>query len=340
MFIGRVLKKNGTDVIHATTTARNHQTMLQLTAPLAFEPIFMERVWGGRKLESFYGKRLPPEKAVGESWEMVDRPEAQSVVRDGPFAGRSLHDLWVNFRDHVFGSVPDSPRFPLLIKLLDCRERLSLQVHPPPHIANQTGGEPKTEAWFIADAAPEAELYLGFREPTEPDRLDSALKAGTTAELVCRVPVKTGDTFLVPSGRMHSIGAGNLIVEVQQNSDTTYRVFDWNRVDEHGRNRDLHVEEAMRCIDFNDSRPSRVAPKGESLISDPLFAMDRWKVGAPRELVAGGEFAIGFCLSGELICAGARFRPGEFFLLPAGADDRLVQSPNPNSELLRITIPE
>ena len=313
--------------------------MLQLTAPLSFEPIFVERVWGGRKLESFYGKKLPRQKQIGESWEIVDRPEAQSMVRGGALAGRSLHDLWVNFRDEIFGTVANSPRFPLLIKLLDCREKLSLQVHPPAQVSRELGGEPKTEAWFIADAAPDAELYLGFNQPTDAPTFERALKAGTAAELVRRVLVKSGNAFLVPSGRMHSIGAGNLIVEVQENSDTTYRVFDWDRVDEHGRARDLHVTEAMRCIDFSDfqAHPNPVA--GESLVFNPLFAIDRWKIDAPRELVPEGKFAIGFCLSGELNCAGTRYATGEFFLLPARADDRNVQSSDPNSELLRITIP-
>src|SRR4029453_10812967 len=152
--------------------------MSKLYSPLTFEPIFQERIWGGRKLTDLFGKTLPPDKRIGESWEIVDRPEAKSIVRSGPLAGRSLHDLWVNCREQVFGKVADAPRFPLLIKLLDCREKLSLQVHPPPEVAGALGGEAKTECWFIADAAPEAELYIGLQKTTKADQFKSAVEGG------------------------------------------------------------------------------------------------------------------------------------------------------------------
>src|SRR4029453_1067701 len=120
--------------------------MSKLYSPLTFEPIFQERIWGGRKLTDLFGKTLPPDKRIGESWEIVDRPEAKSIVRSGPRAGRSLHDLWVNCREQVFGEVADAPRFPLLVKLLDCREKLSLQVHPPPEVAGALAGKQKPNA--------------------------------------------------------------------------------------------------------------------------------------------------------------------------------------------------
>jgi mannose-6-phosphate isomerase len=313
--------------------------MSEYSLPLSFEPVFMERVWGGRKLESLYHKKIPPEKCIGESWEIVDRPEAQSIVRDGALAGRSIHDLWVNFRREIFGHVPDAPRFPLLIKLLDCREKLSLQVHPPARVAGILGGEPKTEAWVVADAAPDAELWLGLREPTEPQKFADALNSGRAAELLHHVRVKTGDAFLIPSGRMHAIGGGNLIVEVQENSDTTYRIFDWNRMNEMGQARELHIAEAMRCIDFEDCNAAPSPANVESLVADRLFAIDRCKITSARELGSPDSFAIVFCLSGELECAGLRFRQGEFFLLPAQAKNRTITSRRPDSELLRITIP-
>src|SRR5947207_977601 len=135
-----------------------------MTYPLTFAPIFMERMWGGLRLESESGKKLPPNTRIGESWEIADRPEAQSVVANPPLKGRTLHDLWTQNRHDIFGVVPETPRFPLLIKLLDAQERLSLQVHPPEKIAARLGGEPKTEFWYVAAADPGAELFLGFRE--------------------------------------------------------------------------------------------------------------------------------------------------------------------------------
>jgi len=314
--------------------------MPDLQAPLTFEPIFMERVWGGRQLATLYGKRLPPGKQIGESWEIVDRAETQSIVRNGPLAGRSLHDLWVNFRQEIFGGIREAPRFPLLVKLLDCREKLSLQVHPPVRVANSLGGESKTEAWFIAHAAPDAELYLGLQKPIARETFEAALPSGRAAELVQRLRVKTGDAFLIPSGRMHAIGEGNLIVEVQENSDTTYRVFDWNRVDEAGQPRQLHIKQALRCIDFTDCSPAPIAANNESIISHDLFSIDRWQIDSGRELAPPGTFAISCCLSGELECGGSLFRAGEFFLLPAKAANRVVRNVGSSSELLRITVPE
>ena len=136
--------------------------MTDLITPLVFKPIFQERIWGGRKLEELFGKNIPAGKRIGESWEIADRPEAQSMVRDGPLADRSLHDLWVNFREGIFGKVSSTPRFPLLIKLLDAREKLSLQVHPTEGVAESLGAEAKTEFWYVAAAEMDAEIYVGF----------------------------------------------------------------------------------------------------------------------------------------------------------------------------------
>ncbi|HSH38163.1 MAG TPA: type I phosphomannose isomerase catalytic subunit, partial [Chthoniobacterales bacterium] len=213
--------------------------------PLVFEPIFMERIWGGRRLQTLFGKRLPAGVRIGESWEIVDRPEAQSVVHQGPWRGTTLHALWTEHRQDVFGEIAHSRRFPILIKLLDAEDKLSLQVHPPAEIAAELGGEPKTEFWYIADASPAAELYVGMRRESSRAAFEEAIASGTAEEHVQRVPVKAGDGMFLPSGRVHAIGAGNVIVEVQQNSDTTYRVFDWNRTDDTGKPRTLHVAESL-----------------------------------------------------------------------------------------------
>ncbi len=150
-------------------------TLLNLSSPLTFEPIFMERMWGGRKLETEFGKKLPANKRIGESWEIVDRPEAQSVVTNGPLKGKTLHEIWTDYRNEIFGNLADAPRFPLLIKLLDAREKLSLQVHPPEKIAGKLGGEPKTECWYVAVAEPGAEIFVGFREPITRAQFERSL---------------------------------------------------------------------------------------------------------------------------------------------------------------------
>src|SRR6266404_2185089 len=215
-------------------------TQSKISRPLVFQPIFMERIWGGRRLESLYGKRLPPAARIGESWEIVDRPEAQSVVHDGLFRGLTLHALWRKHRQEIFGDVPDTTRFPILAKLLDAQENLSLQVHPPLAIAQELGGKPKSELWYIADAVPKAEIFAGLKKSSTRGAFVKALKQGNVQSHAHQISVETGDAIFLPSGRLHAAGAGNLIVEIQQNSDTTYRVFDWNRVDQNGKDRELH----------------------------------------------------------------------------------------------------
>jgi mannose-6-phosphate isomerase len=308
--------------------------------PIIFEPIFFERIWGGQKLSFLYGKQIPCDRSIGESWELVDRAEAQSIVKSGPLARKSLHDLWVNLRSEIFGEVPDAPRFPLLIKLLDCEETLSLQVHPPREVATVLGGEGKTECWYIADASPQAELYLGLREQTSPAGFRDALNNGSITNLVHRLPVKTGDAFLIPSGTIHAIGAGNLIVEVQQNSDTTFRVYDWGRKDRDGKQRELHIEEATRCIDFGHQQSEALVANGETLVDHELFKLERWQLEAAREFSPPGRFAIGFCLSGSINCGAMSVQSGEFFLWPASIELRTIEPAQHHTSLLRITIPE
>src|SRR5256714_4356444 len=308
-------------------------------APVVFEPIFKERIWGGRKLAASFGKRLPANKRIGESWEIVDRPEAQSIVREGPLAGRSLHDLWVNFREELFGRLPATPRFPLLIKLLDAQEKLSLQVHPPQEIAESLGGEAKTEFWYVVAAESNADIFVGLRKSMTRDQFENALNSGTVADCVHPIRMKSGAAMLLPSGRFHAIGAGNLLVEVQQNSDTTYRVFDWNRLVKQGKPRQLHVEQALESIDFTDRQPQLLHPEGELLVRHQLFEIQKWNLDSPREIAPRGQFAIVCCLTGSLRCADVDLAPGGFFLMPAQLQDRQLKPLSARTTLLRVTIP-
>jgi mannose-6-phosphate isomerase len=309
-------------------------------SPLVFTPIFQQRIWGGSKLAELFGKQLPAGKRIGESWEIVDRSEAQSIVANGPLKGKTLHELWSQHREEIFGNVPKAPRFPLLIKLLDAREKLSLQVHPPETIAGKLGGEPKTECWYVAAAEPNAELLVGFKRSTPQKDFDQALRSGSAADHVHTIKVKAGDAMFLPAGRFHGIGGGNVLVEVQQNSDTTYRVFDWNRVDEStGKPRQLHVDQALECIDFNDVAPDLVKPDGEVIVRNELFEIQKWNLNSPREVTTAGKFAIVGCLTGALSCANVDLRPGEFFLAPASLQDRQLQPRADATTLLRITIP-
>jgi len=313
----------------------------KVTTPLIFEPIFIERIWGGRRLESEFHKKLPLQKRIGESWEIVDRPGAQSVVADGSLCGKTLHELWTQHRREIFGDLADTPRFPLLIKILDAQEELSLQVHPPENLARSLGGEPKSEFWYVVAADPDAELLLGFREPITRRRLEERLGDGTVIDHVHRIRVQAGDAVFLPAGRVHAVGAGNLIIEIQQNSDTTYRVFDWNRTDPAtGSKRDLHVEQAIQCIDFKDVQPKLIQSEGELLISHNLFEIRRWNLDGAREAAPLGQFVIVCCLTGNLSCARAKLAPGEFFLIPAHLEDRQLKPLAPDTSLLRATLPK
>ncbi len=227
--------------------------------PLLFTPHYHTRVWGGRRLETRLGRALPDEQPYGESWELSDRADCQSVVANAPLAGHTLNELWQTRRREFFGealSAHPSPRFPLLIKVLDCADDLSIQVHPPAAIASEMGGEPKSEMWHFVEALPGAKLYAGLRRGVTRAIFEQALADGSVAECVHALRPQQGDSLMVHSGRLHALGAGLLVFEIQQNSDTTYRVFDWNRVGLDGKARRLHVAESLRCIDFDDFEPA------------------------------------------------------------------------------------
>jgi mannose-6-phosphate isomerase len=251
-----------------------------------FEPLAQERIWGGRNLEDRFGRVLPPGKKIGETWELVDRAEAQSVLRGG---GESLHSLWNSGqRKKLFGThAPETDRFPILIKLLDAQDKLSLQVHPPAAKARELGGEPKTEMWFFLEASQGAEIYAGLKKGVGRREFETALAEGRVADCFHRLGTEAGQAMFLPSGRVHAIGAGNVILEIQQNSDTTYRVFDWDRRDDSGKPRALHVKEALASILWKDHEPAFVQPRGERLLVCDTFKITRWWVapGEVREVV-------------------------------------------------------
>jgi mannose-6-phosphate isomerase len=296
-------------------------------------------------METTLHKRLPPSVRIGEAWELVDREEAQSVVHEGPFRGWTLHELWCQKREEIFGpGLPNTPRFPLLCKVLDAQERLSVQVHPPAAVCPELHGEPKTEMWYLLEASLDSDLYAGLKRGVDRGEFESALHEGRVAEKIHSFPIHAGDAMFIPSGRVHAIGAGNLIVEVQQNSDTTYRVFDWNRLGLDGKPRQLHVNESMVSIDFADVEPAPATPSGEVLVECAEFRVERWALDQPRRSEESGpdgrsRFAIFTVVDGRVECAGRTFERGAFFLLPASAADRELRPLESGTRVLRTTIP-
>lgn len=315
---------------------------MSISQPIVFEPLPMERVWGGRRLESLYGKALPHGAPIGESWEVVDRDDAQSVVHTGSLRGKTLNELWTKHRVEIFGEAYAShpaPRFPILIKLLDARERLSVQVHPPAAIAPSLGGEPKTEMWYFADTQPGASIYAGLKKGVTRGLFEKLLREGRVEEALHVVPVENGQSIFIPSGRLHAIGEGNVIVEVQQNSDTTYRVFDWNRTGLDGQPRKLHIEESLVSTDFADFEPDVSRVDQGVLAECPYFQVEKIRLEAPIPACVNGRFAIYNVLSGSTSCSGVSSKPGDFFLTPAVLDGALVEPSSPNTVILRSTLP-
>ncbi len=299
--------------------------------PLTFRPIFKERVWGGRKLEQLYKKELPAGTAIGESWEISDRPGDVSVIANGPLAGKDLRWLMEHHAAELLGpAATKMDRFPLLVKILDAAEKLSLQVHPPAKKAAELGGEPKTEMWYIAEAGPGAELFVGLKRGVTRREFEQKTRDGTVADCFHRVPVGQGDVMFLPSGRVHALGAGCVIFEIQQNSDTTYRVFDWNRVGLDGKPRELHVEKSLASIDFEDFEPrliQSIYSRNETiavryLVDDSLFRVDacRVKRGGRFHLRSDGLQIIGL-LRGRLEiqheATKLELEAGQFAMLPA-----------------------
>ena len=260
---------------------------------LRFQPLYHERVWGGRAFETTLGRALPPERPIGESWEIVDRAEAQSVVRSGAPAGETLRSLLEKHAADIMGPRwPAAKPFPLLVKWLDCRERLSLQVHPPAAVAGALGGEPKTENWYIAATAADARLIVGLRRGVTRAQFERAFAEGKVEDCVHHFRVAAGDSILVHSGQVHAIDAGNLILEIQQNSDTTYRVYDWGRTGLDGKPRQMHLAQSLSSIDWNDFEPAplRGAPTSGVIADCPEFSIRRVVLGAgERFAVAAGE---------------------------------------------------
>lgn len=230
--------------------------------PLTFTPVLKDYIWGGRNLERLFGRKLPLDTDIAESWEIAAHPDGDSVIANGHFAGLSLTDLHRQVGLDLIGTrnqwAQDREKFPLLIKLLDANRSLSVQVHPDDayalaHEGNELG---KTEMWVVLHAEPDAAIILGIKQGVTKADFRHALEAGDLESCLQRLPVKAGDFVCVPAGTLHAILAGIVIAEIQQNSNTTYRVYDWNRLDGAGQPRGLHIEKALDVIDFACVEPN------------------------------------------------------------------------------------
>jgi mannose-6-phosphate isomerase len=305
-----------------------------------FAPIYQKRIWGARHLESVLGRVLTAEGKIGESWELVDRPEADSPLVSPEGEKRTLHDLWKGDRKKIFGkSAPATERFPILVKLLDCAENLSVQVHPSPAVASQLQSEPKTEVWYFLQTEKDALIYAGLKKGVTRAQFEKAIGTPALAGLLHTLKTQAGEAMFLPSGRVHAIGGGNLILEVQQNSDTTYRVDDWNRVDEKGQPRALHVAESLASIKFDDFEPTFAQPHSEKVIECTHFTLRRAFL-FPEEYRQwtndGKSFQYHFLAGGELSLGDVTYKAGEAWLMSADHPPYELKPGPEGAELLTV----
>jgi len=322
--------------------------------PLRFEPIYQYRLWGGRRLAGLLTAPLPGDGPIGEAWVLSDRDDYPSRVADGPLKGRTISQLLAQFPEQVMGKLARRfRRFPLLLKFLDAREMLSVQVHPGdahPDLlpAGETG---KTEAWVVLEAGPESRIYAGLKPGTTAEDLRRALANGTVADhLACFTP-KPGDGVFMPAGTVHALGGGVVVFEVQQNSDVTFRLYDWNRIDAGtGKPRALQVDRALACIDFGEGAGGLVAPvveAAEPVERERLFHCDHFQLSRLRgesPFTVGAEGVPRVLVSiegaGQLDHGGAAYAigKGDVYLLPAAAGACTFR-PRGRVNLLEIALP-
>jgi len=325
------------------------------TAPLRFRPVYSSAIWGGRWLKALYGRADAPAVAA-ESSEISGHAYGMSVVTEGPYAGRTLADLAMEFGRDLVGTSAPLPvsRFPLLLKLIDARRALSVQVHPNVRTVPLTKGEPKTEAWFVLAAAPGAALYAGVKDGVTPEMVRAAAEnsAGELAGMLRRHPVAPGDVLYIPGGVVHAIGEGVMVFEVQQSSNTTFRLYDWDRVDANGRSRELHVAQALQAIDWTfptvevRRRMALGAKDGYKivrLLKTEFFRMDELRLdGAYERPMDGASFVAVFAANGSArvttpdgSCHVAR---GTSVLVPASAASCRFQADVIGTRLLVTTL--
>ena len=304
---------------------------------LTFEPLYMERIWGGRKLQTYFDRVLPSKNPIGESWELVDREDAQSIVSEAKFRGASLHEIWTDYRQEIFGEGYDSFRFPILIKILDASDTLSLQVHPGRPGTINVLAESKTEFWYFVATDEGAGIYVGLKDGVRRSDFESVLANGKILDLLHRIPSQSDSYIFIPGGRLHAIDAGNVLFEIQQNSDTTYRVFDWNRLGDNGQPRQLHVEESLKCIDFADFEPTLGKCDTETLVACDWFSVDRWFLSEDRRANSEPKFSIFQVVAGNVSFGARLFQRGDLFLVPAGHHEASV-TPHGPATVLRTTL--
>jgi mannose-6-phosphate isomerase len=320
--------------------------------PLLFEPVYKDYLWGGGRIPLAFRNRPAHAGTCAESWEIADRPEGMSIVANGTAKGTSLHELVKALGPSLVGTAAKSNVFPLLIKIIDAKERLSVQVHPDERNANTCGGEAKTEMWYALAAERNAHVFAGFLPGTDRKGFETALTAKRVEKVLRDLPIKTSEAIFIPGGRVHAIGEGCLLLEVQQNSNTTYRVHDWNRVDKDGKPRELHIDKALQVINWTDDNAGMIKPRklaDESgnavwqIVECPFFNVVR--IDLAKKLVVsndGCSFHALFVAAGQISVEGngvtENISAGTSCLIPAALESYAITPQNGTATVLRTTL--
>ena len=311
--------------------------------PLRFNPVYKDYLWGGNRIPKLYD-RNQPDGVYAESWEISTHPDGATTIDNGPLAGKTLGDLLPEYKDELLGTHVKGDDFPLLIKLIDARDTLSVQVHPNDATAAKVEGDPKTEMWYFLTGDGSAQIYCGLKPGIGKEEFLQAMENKTFADILQSIPAQKGEAVFVPGGTVHAIGAGCLILEIQQNSNTTYRIYDWDRVGVDGSPRELHIDKALEVIDWENNGDPRCTIRGTTVESCELFQLDRFELteetGFP---MFGKSFHALFVAEGAGIIRWADgedvLSAGQSWLIPAGLGDYEIIPAGTPLTLLTITIP-
>jgi mannose-6-phosphate isomerase len=320
--------------------------------PIKFEPVLKDKIWGGSSLVKNYGKKADNTRLIGESWELSAVQDNLSVISNGFLAGNNIEEIIEVYMGDITGEAifeKFGNEFPLLIKFIEAKQDLSVQVHPDDKLSgDRHNAYGKTEMWYILENEPSSKIYTGFTHPVNKEIFNSALSDGNLISLLNIEKAEYGDAFFTPAGRIHAIGAGTVLVEIQQTSDITYRIYDWDRKDEKGKSRDLHIDMALDAIDYKATGKNKITKelspdKTVNLVSCPHFHTNILQFSSPirKDYNIIDSFVIYICIEGELIIhweKGAEIvTKGETVLLPAMISDVLLE-PKPDAKVLEVFI--